>query len=72
VVIVAEVLHTYIPHGTLSQDLLGLGSLLVDSNAGGQTSVFLAALVAMILLVAVMNLGVWQPLPVFSRRFRFD
>jgi NitT/TauT family transport system permease protein len=72
VVIVAEVLHTYIPHGTLSQDLLGLGSLMVDSNAGGQTSVFVATLVAMILLVTVMNLAVWQPLLRFSQRFRFD
>ncbi|HEY9085861.1 MAG TPA: ABC transporter permease subunit [Candidatus Tyrphobacter sp.] len=72
IVIVAEVLHTYIPHGTASQDLLGLGSLLVDSNAGGQTSVFVATLTAMILLVASMNLVVWQPLLHFAQRFRFD
>lgn len=72
VVIVAEVLHTYIPHGTASQDLLGLGSLLVDSNAEGRTSVFVAALVAMILLVTVMNFLIWQPLLHFAQRFRFD
>jgi NitT/TauT family transport system permease protein len=72
IVIVAEVLHTYIPHGTMSQDLLGLGSLLVDSNAQGQTSVFVAALAAMILLVALINLVVWQPLLRFAQRFRFD
>jgi len=72
VVIVAEVLHTYIPHGTLKQDLLGLGSLLVDSNAQGQTSVFVATLVAMIILVTFMNFLVWQPLLHFAQRFRFD
>jgi len=72
VVIVAEVLHTYIPHGTASQDLLGLGSLLVDSNAEGHTSTFVATLVAMILLVTLMNFLVWQPLLHFAQRFRFD
>lgn len=72
IVIVAEVLHTYIPHGTASQDLLGLGSLLVDSNAQGQNSVFVATLAAMILLIAFINLLVWQPLLRLAQRFRFD
>ena len=72
IVIVAEVLHTYIPNGTPSQDLLGLGSLLVDANAQGKNTVFLAALAAMILLVTVLNLAVWQPLLHLSQRFRFD
>lgn len=72
IVIVAEVLHTYIPNGTTSQDLLGLGSLLVNSNAEGKNSVFLAALTAMILLITLLNLAVWQPLLHFSQRFRFD
>jgi len=72
IVIVAEVLHTYIPNGTASQDLLGLGSLLVDSNAQGKNGVFLAALTAMILLVTLLNVAVWQPLLHLSQRFRFD
>ena len=72
IVIVAEVLHTYIPHGTPSQDLLGLGSLLVDSNARGETSVFVVTLIVMILLITVFNLVVWQPLLHFAQRFRFD
>ncbi len=72
IVIVAEVLHTYIPHGSASQDLLGLGSLLVDSNAQGESSVFVATLTAMILLIALINLAIWQPLLRFSQRFRFD
>lgn len=72
IVIVAEVLHTYIPNGNPSQDLLGLGSLLVDANAQGRTSVFVAALATMMLLVAFMNLFVWQPLLRLFQRFRFD
>ena len=72
IVIVAEVLHTYIPHATAAQDLLGLGSLLVDSNAEGQTSVFVAALTAMILVVTLMNLLIWQPLLHVAQRFRFN
>jgi NitT/TauT family transport system permease protein len=72
IVIVAEVLHTYVPNGNTSQDLLGLGSLLVDSNAQGKNGVFLAALTAMILLVTRLNLAVWQPLIHLSQRFRFD
>jgi NitT/TauT family transport system permease protein len=72
IVIVAEVLHTYIPNGSTSQDLLGLGSLLVDSNSQGRNGVFLAALIAMILLVTLLNLALWQPLLRLSQRFRFD
>lgn len=72
IVIVAEVLHTYIPHGNASQDLLGLGSLLVDSNAQGESGVFVATLTAMVLLIVLINLAVWQPLLRFSQRFRFD
>jgi NitT/TauT family transport system permease protein len=72
VVIVAEVLHTYIPHGNPSQDLLGLGSLLVDSNAQGRTATFIAALATMIVLVTIINIAVWQPLLRLSQRFRFD
>jgi len=72
VVIVAEVLHTYIPNASPSVDLLGLGSLLVDANAQQKTSVFVAALCAMILLVAMINILVWQPLLRLAHRFRFD
>ncbi|HXW77561.1 MAG TPA: ABC transporter permease subunit [Candidatus Eremiobacteraceae bacterium] len=72
IVIVAEVLHTYIPNGTMSQDLLGLGSLLVDSNAQGHTALFVATISAMIALVTLLNLFVWQPLLRLAQRFRFD
>lgn len=72
IVIVAEVLHTYIPHGNVSQDLLGLGSLLVDSFSQGKNSIFLAALAIMILIISLLNFIVWQRLLHFTERFRFD
>ncbi|TRZ51660.1 ABC transporter permease subunit [bacterium] len=72
IVIVAEVLHTYIPHGVITQDLLGLGSLLVDSFAQGKNSVFLAALTVMILIISFLNFVVWQRLLHFTEHFRFD
>ncbi|MFA6081492.1 MAG: ABC transporter permease subunit [Patescibacteria group bacterium] len=72
IIIVAEVLHTYIPNGMVSQDLLGLGSLLVDSFAQGKNSVFLATLVIMILVISLLNFVVWQKLLHFTERFRFD
>lgn len=71
-VIVAEVLHTYIPNGDPSQDLLGLGSLLVDSNTAGQGAVFLATLAVMVLLITLINLVIWQRLLHLAERFKFD
>lgn len=71
-VIVAEVLHTYIPNGKISQDLLGLGSLLVDSNAQGKNVVFLATLGVMILIITLINFFVWQKLLHLAQRFKFD
>lgn len=71
-VIVAEVLHTYIPNGSISQDLLGLGSLLVDSSAQGKNAVFLAVLGVMMLLISLINFFVWQRLLHFTQRFKFD
>ncbi len=71
-VIVAEVLHAYIPGGLPSQDLLGVGSLLVDSNAAGKTGIFIVTLVVMILLISLLNLFVWQRLLHLSQRFKFD
>jgi NitT/TauT family transport system permease protein len=71
-IIVAEVMHTYIPHGTPSQDLFGLGSILVNAAANGQNSVFLIALLVMILIIALFNFFVWQKLLHYSSRFKFE
>jgi NitT/TauT family transport system permease protein len=72
IIIVAEVLHTYISGGTTAQDLFGLGSLMVQSSANGNTTLFLIALAAMVLVIALINIFVWQRLLRLSERYRFD
>lgn len=71
-IIVAEVLHTYIPGGTSAQDLFGIGSILVNAAAGAQQGVFLTAVVVMIVIIGLLNFFVWQRLLHYSQRFRFD
>jgi NitT/TauT family transport system permease protein len=70
--IVAEALHSYIPNGTVGNDPLGLGSLLVNSFYQGQNSIFLGALITMIILITVINFFVWQKLLHLAERFKFD
>src|SRR5258708_469212 len=72
IIIVAEVLHNYIPGSSPSQDLFGLGSLLVDAAYQNNNLQFLAALVAMILVISVMNFFIWQKLLRLAERFKFD
>jgi NitT/TauT family transport system permease protein len=71
-IIVAEVMHTYIPNGTQTQDLFGLGSILVNSVSSGQNSIFLFTLLVMILIIAIFNFFIWQKLLHYSQRFKFD
>ncbi len=72
VIIVAEVLHNYIPNSNSSYDLYGLGSLLVNASYQGKNSVFLAAILVMIILIVVLDFLVWQKLLHFVERYRFD
>jgi NitT/TauT family transport system permease protein len=72
IIIVAEVLHTYIPHGTSAQDLFGVGSILVSAAANAQNEVFLAAVVVMVVIIALLNFFVWQKLLHYAQRFRFE
>lgn len=72
ILIVAEVLHTYIPNGKSSQDLFGLGSLLVNSIYQGKNSIFLASIICMIILIGLMNFFIWQKMLHFVERYKFD
>ncbi len=72
IIIVAEVLHTYIPHGTAAQDLFGIGSILVSASAHGQSTVFLWALCITIVAIALINFFIWQKLLRYAQRFRFE
>lgn len=70
--IVAEALHTYIPGGIESDDLFGIGSFLVHSSSQGNGILFISSVLIMVVLIALMNLLVWQRLLRLSERFRFE
>ena len=72
IIIVAEVLHTYIPNGTGAQDLFGIGSVLVDSVAAGQTGTFAAAVVFLVGAIALMHFFIWQRLMQYAEKYRFE
>lgn len=72
ILIVAEVLHNYIPHGSPSQDLYGLGSLLVNASYQNNHAVFLASLVVMIIIIGILNFFIWQKLLHLAERYKFD
>ena len=72
IIIVAEVLHTYIPNGTGAQDLFGIGSVLVDSVAAGQTGTFVSAVVFLVGAIALINFFVWQRLMHYAEKYRFE
>lgn len=69
IIIVAEVLHTYLPG---SPDLFGIGSLLVAASASGQQHAFFMALIALVIFVGLLNLFVWQKLLKYAERFKFE
>jgi NitT/TauT family transport system permease protein len=71
-IIVAEVLHTYIPGGTSAQDVFGVGSLLVSAAANAQNGVFVMCVLVMVVIIALLNFFVWQKLLRYSQRFRFE
>jgi NitT/TauT family transport system permease protein len=72
ILIVAEALHSYIPHGNAANDPLGLSSLLVNSFYKGENALFLGALITMIILITLINFFVWQKLLHTAERFKFD
>ncbi len=72
VIIVAEVLHTYIPGGTMAQDLFGVGSLLVNASASGNQQLFIVTIVCMVAFIGLLNFFVWQKLLRYAERFKFE
>ncbi len=71
-IIVVEALHTYIPNGTSAQDLFGIGSILVNAAAHAQDQIFLAAVLTLVVLIALINFFVWQKLLHLAQRYRFE
>ncbi len=72
IIIVAEALHVYMPHGTNANDLHGVGSVLVQASADGQINAFIMALVVMVLTIAFFNFFIWQKLLHYAQRYRFE
>ena len=72
IIIVAEVLHTYIPGGTAAQDLFGIGNVLVKAAASGQNGTFAIAILVMIAAIALINFFVWQKLLHYAERYKFE
>ncbi|MBI3632649.1 MAG: ABC transporter permease subunit [Candidatus Vogelbacteria bacterium] len=72
IIIVAEVLHTYLPAGIVGGDLFGIGSMLVNASSSGQGNIFFAAIVAMIVTIAFLNFFVWQKLLQYAEHYKFD
>ncbi|MBI5530724.1 MAG: ABC transporter permease subunit [Candidatus Doudnabacteria bacterium] len=72
IIIVAEVLHTYIPGGSGAMDLFGIGSVLVATSASNNQRDFLMALTGLVVFVALMNFFVWQKLLKYSEKFKFE
>ena len=72
VIIVAEVLRTYVPAGTAGTDLFGIGSVLVNASANGQNGLFIIAIFAMVLFIAFLNFFVWQKLLHYAERYKFE
>jgi NitT/TauT family transport system permease protein len=72
IIIVAEVLHTYIPGGTAGQDLFGIGNVLVKAAASGQNGTFAIAILVMVAAIALINFFVWQKLLHYAERYKFE
>lgn len=72
IIIVAEVLHTYLPNSSASQDLFGIGSVLVHASTAQQSGVFIAAVLMMTIAIAALNIFIWQRLLHYAERFKFE
>ncbi len=72
IVIVAEVLHTYLPGSTTAIDLYGIGSVLVHASADGQQQTFLAAILALVVVIALCNFFIWQKLLHHAEKYKFE
>lgn len=67
VIIISE----YINYGHTSIRLPGIGFLL-SSSAGNDTGVFVAALIALVAVIFIIDRFVWRPLIVYSEKFKFE
>jgi NitT/TauT family transport system permease protein len=72
VIIVAEALHAYAPQTAHAHDLYGIGSILVNAASTGNNVVLLSAMTVLIVMIALVNLFIWQPLLARAERYKFE
>ena len=72
IVIVAEALNAYAPQSAHAHDLFGIGSVLVNAASSGDTPALLAAMTVLVVVIAGVNLFIWQPLLARAQRYTFD
>jgi NitT/TauT family transport system permease protein len=72
ILIVAEALHVYAPQSAQAHDLFGIGSVLVSAAAQGNTDMLLVSMTLLIIVIAIINLAVWQPLLARAERYKFE
>jgi NitT/TauT family transport system permease protein len=58
--------------GPVNYRLPGLGSFLMEAADKGRTGELIAGLIALLLIILVMDLLVWQPLSVWAQKFRYE
>ncbi len=58
--------------GPVNYRLPGLGSFLMEASDKGRVGELIAGLVALLLIILVMDLLVWQPLSVWAQKFRYE
>jgi NitT/TauT family transport system permease protein len=71
-IIVAEVLHTYVPANVPAHDLFGIGSILVTASAQNEKAIFIASVSIIIAGIMILNLFVWQKLLRYAEKFKFE
>ncbi|MGO9056997.1 MAG: ABC transporter permease subunit [Candidatus Binataceae bacterium] len=58
--------------GPVNYRLPGLGSFLMEASDKGRVGELIAGLVALLLIILVMDLLVWQPLSIWAQKFRYE
>jgi NitT/TauT family transport system permease protein len=72
ILIVAEVLRTYVPPNQNVGNIFGIGSVLVQASSSGNQSLFMWSIVIIVLAIMLINIFVWQKLLRYAEKFKFD
>ncbi len=57
---------------TNTRPLAGIGSYLSFAASGHETDAFLAGLIVLVIVIALLDFVVWRPLGRYAERFRYD